>query len=194
MLNRITRITLASTSIAPLFLTYGWITYHNGDRTTALILVTACVALACICFGLLRSARKNLERTRFKATSIEPANRIDPVFLLLYLLPLFMSQPDALDWRAWLPMVLIFTVFTATGHNYHFNPLLRFMGWRSYKVGTREGVTYTLITKRQIRTASEILCVGQLAEYILFESERLPMRKADSRSKLTIFDTISGPN
>ena len=192
MLNRVTRITLASTAIAPLFLTYGWIAYHNGDKTTALILVTACAALACVCFGLLRSARKNLERTRFEATLIESANHIDPVFLLLYLLPLFMSQPDALDWRAWLPMVLIFTVFTAIGHNYHFNPLLRFMGWRSYKVGTKEGVTYTLITKRQIRNASEILCVGQLAEYIVIEFEGLPAKKAGSRSRLAISNVVYG--
>ena len=109
---------------------------------------------------VLSIAKKNLERTKFEATSIEPAGRINPVFLLLYLLPLFMSQPDVLDWRAWLPVTLVFTVFTATGHNYHFNSLLRLMGWRTYKAGTKEGVTYTLISKRQTRNASEISCVG----------------------------------
>ena len=48
-------------------------------------------------------------------------------------------------------------------------PLLGLMGWHFYKVGTKEGVTYVLITKRQLRSASEVISVGQLTEYIVIE-------------------------
>lgn len=41
---------------------------------------------------MLRHAKKNLERTKFRSVSIEAADRENMGFLLLYLLPLFTSQ------------------------------------------------------------------------------------------------------
>ena len=87
MLSMAARIFLANTVIAPLFLTYGWAAYRNGDRTTAIILVAACAMLACACLGLLRSTMENFEHTRFEVISTRHVDGIEPVFLLLYLLP-----------------------------------------------------------------------------------------------------------
>jgi hypothetical protein len=43
------------------------------------------------------------------------------------------------------------------------------MGWHFYKVGTKEGVTYVLITKKHLRNATETIEVGQLTEYIVLD-------------------------
>jgi hypothetical protein len=43
------------------------------------------------------------------------------------------------------------------------------MGWHFYKVGTPEGVTYVLITRKQLRSATGTIEVGQLTEYIVID-------------------------
>ncbi|MGO4843118.1 hypothetical protein AB4144_63685, partial [Rhizobiaceae sp. 2RAB30] len=60
----------------------------------------------------------------FKPISIEAADRENMGFLILYLLPLFTAQFNALNWDVWLPATLIFAAVVATGYSYHFNPLL----------------------------------------------------------------------
>jgi hypothetical protein len=105
----------------------------------------------------------------FATTTVEAADRENIAFLLLYLLPLFTTDFATLNWDVWIPAVLIFGAVVATGYSYHFNPLLGLMGWHFYKVGTREGVTYVLITKKQLRDAPGALEVGQLTEYIVMD-------------------------
>lgn len=86
-------------------------------------------------------------------------------------MPLFTSQFSTLDWEFWIPTVVIFAVITATGYNYHFNPMLGLLGWHFYKVESSEGVTFILITKKRLRTAANAITVGNLTEYILLDME-----------------------
>ncbi|MBB4105905.1 MULTISPECIES: hypothetical protein [Pseudomonadota] len=169
MLSRVAKLMLTSTAIAPVLLTYAWVAFQSGDSCVALVLAAACVALVFVCWLLLRYAKNNLERMSFKPVSIEAADRENMGFLLLYLLPLFTAQFDALNWNVWIPAILIFAGVVATGYSYHFNPLLGLMGWHFYKVGTAEGVTYVLITKKQLRNATDTVEIGQLTEYIVLD-------------------------
>src|SRR5690606_25378988 len=132
-------------------------------------LLAVCLLLVVICILMLTYAKKHLERLKFSATTVEAADRENTGFLLLYLLPLFTAQFAALNWQLWVPAIAIFAAVVATGYSYHFNPLLGLMGWHFYKVGTKEGVTYVLITKRQLRSATETIEVGQLTEYIVLD-------------------------
>jgi hypothetical protein len=43
------------------------------------------------------------------------------------------------------------------------------MRWHFYKVGTKEGISYVLITKKQLRNATATIEVGQLTEYIVID-------------------------
>lgn len=169
MLNWLAKLLLTSTAIAPVLLTYAWVAYQANEIQQAQALLAGCIVLCLICAWMLRYAKKNLERVAFAATSVEAADRENVGFLLLYLLPLFTSQFSALNWQIWVPSILIFAVVIATGYSYHFNPLLGLMGWHFYKVGTKEGITYILITKKQLRNAAEKVSVGQLTEYIVID-------------------------
>lgn len=169
MLSRVAKLMLTSTAIAPVLLTYAWVAFQSGDTHMAIMLAAACVVLIFICWLLLRYAKRNLERMSFKAVSIEAADRENMGFLLLYLLPLFTAQFSSLNWNVWIPAILIFAAVVATGYSYHFNPLLGLMGWHFYKVGTAEGVTYVLITKKQLRNATDTVEIGQLTEYIVLD-------------------------
>ena len=146
----------------------GW-PIGEDKATQAVVLLLVCGTLILICRGMLWYSKSHLERTNFKANSVEAADRENTAFLILYLLPLFTADFSSLNWQLWVPAILIFGVVVATGYSYHFNPLLGLMGWHFYKVGTAEGVTYVLITKRHLKNATETIEVGQLTEYIVLD-------------------------
>ncbi|MBA4130087.1 MAG: hypothetical protein C0519_01540 [Hyphomicrobium sp.] len=169
MFSALAKWLLTSTAIAPVALTYAWVAFQASKYELAAGLLVLCALLVFISLCLLRFARQNIERVNFKAQTIEAADNENIAFLLLYLLPLFTANIETLTWQVWLPMIVIFAIITATSYSYHFNPLLGMMGWHFYKVTTAEGVTYVLITKKQLRNAAEQLQVGQLTEYILLD-------------------------
>lgn len=175
MLNTLAKWLLTSTAIAPVALTYAWVAYQAGSTQLALILGALCFALLMVCLGLLGYSRKTLERVSFTAKSVEAADSENVAFLLLYLLPLFTGKINELTWQIWVPMIAIFAVITATSYSYHFNPLLGMLDWHFYKVESADGITYVLITKKQLRKAAEQIQVGQLTEYILIDlGEKTP--------------------
>ncbi|MEX2635545.1 hypothetical protein [Alteromonas macleodii] len=171
MLSTFAKILLTSTAIAPVGFTYAWVAWFAGNKVFAGLAVSASLSLILICIWMLRYAKKNLERFNFSVATVEAADRENMGFLLLYLLPLFTSSFTSLNWTIWVPTLLIFAVITSTGYSYHFNPLLGIMKWHFYKVGTPEGVTYVLITKKELRHASQPLIVSQLTEYIVIDVE-----------------------
>lgn len=167
MLNWFAKILLTSTAIAPVLLTYAWVAYQAGENVEALVLLAIVLVLVLICLWMLRYAQRHLERIKFTATTVEAADRENSGFLLLYLLPLFTAQYGSLNWQVWMPAIFIFGVVVATGYSYHFNPLLGLLQWHFYKVGTPEGITYVLITHKQLRNVTMPLEVVQLTEYIV---------------------------
>ncbi len=171
MLSRFAKLMLTGTSLAPIALVYAWVLYSDGQTKVALSLVGVAIALVVLMVALLRYCRKHLERSKFKVTSIEAADREYITFILLYLSPLFTAQFGDLNWHVLVPTLIVFVLVISTGYGYHFNPLLGLLGWHFYKVGTDEGVTYVLITKKELRSAKQCLTVGQLTEYIVIDIE-----------------------
>jgi hypothetical protein len=169
MLSILARLMLTASAIAPIALTYSWVAYTQSEKAVAFIALIVGLGALVACLTVMGVARKHLERLPFKPQSIEAADREHVGFMLLYLLPLFTDKVNTLNWSLWIPTILVFAVITATGYSYHFNPLLGIMGWHFYKVSSAEGVTYVLLTKRQLRSAAEPLFVGQLTEYVLLD-------------------------
>jgi len=176
MLNWVSKLLLTSTALAPVLLVYAWVMYADSKNWTALGLVLLAAILVGIMLWLLSYCQKHLERSTFKVTSIEAADREYITFILLYLAPLFTAEFSDLNLNILIPTVMIFILVISTGYGYHFNPLLGILGWHFYKVNTDEGVTYVLITKKQLRSAKQCLKVGQLTEYIVID---LPESEAD---------------
>ena len=169
MLNVVARLLLTSTALAPVGLTYAWVAWTEGMPQAAVWIFGVSLALVAVCLIVVARAQRALPASDFRANSIEAADHENTAFLLLYVMPLFTQQFDSLDWHFWVPTIVIFGVITATGYNYHFNPMLGLLGWHFYKVESAEGVTFVLITKKQLRTAAQTIRVGQLTEYILLD-------------------------
>jgi hypothetical protein len=160
---------LTSTALAPVGVTYAWVAGVQGNPKLGIIILAVSVLLVIVCLLLLKSARKRLPTSDFKATSVEAADHENTAFLLLYVMPLFTQKLNTLEWQFWIPTLAIFAFITATGYNYHFNPMLGLFGWHFYKVESSEGVTFVLITRKQLRTAANTIKVGQLTEYMLLD-------------------------
>lgn len=171
MFNIPARLLLTCTALAPVGLTYAWVAFMQGEAKTALLICIASAFLVLICLIMLTQARKKLAASYFHPTSLEAADHENTAFLILYVMPLFTSKFNMLDWQLWIPTLVIFGVITATGYNYHFNPLLSLFRWHFYKVTSAEGVAYVLITKKHLRTAANRLKIGQLTEYIIIDLE-----------------------
>lgn len=171
MFGRLAKFLLITSALAPVGLVYAWIVWRNGQHGMAISIVAACIVMVLVCVYLLRQAGSSLERFPLKITSVEPADRENIAFMLLYLSPLFTSELGQLNINLLVPTLLIFTLLTATGYNYHFNPLLGLAGWHFYKVESAEGVTYVLITRKQLRNTDTINYVAQLTEYIMIDLE-----------------------
>ncbi|WP_332405569.1 hypothetical protein [Vibrio metschnikovii] len=169
MLSWLAKIMLTCTAIAPVGFSYAWVAWFADKKEFAGLSIAASLFLVLVCIWVLRYAKNNLESFSFQVSSIEAADRENMAFLLLYLLPLFTASFDTLNWVVWTPILIIFALITSTGYSYHFNPLLGIMKWHFYKVGTPEGVTYVLITKKELRRASDPLVVVQLTEYIVLD-------------------------
>lgn len=171
MLSTLARLMLTATAIAPVSLTYAWVSFYQGHRVIALTALLVAAFLVCLCILLLRHVRTQIEALPFKAESIEPADAESLGFMLLYLLPLFTDDIAGLNWELWVPLIVVFGVMIGTGYSYHFNPLLGLLQWHFYKVTSVDGITFVLITKKHLRTASSVHRVGQLTEYILIDLE-----------------------
>jgi hypothetical protein len=171
MLSFAARLLLTATSIAPVSLTYSWVAFYQGQQLIAAIALAIAGGALCLCLLLLRHVRKNAEILRFETSSIEPADAENIGFMLLYLFPLFTDRIGDLNCELWIPILGIFAVVVGTGYGYHFNPLLGLLKWHFYKVTSKEGVSYVLITKKHLRTARAVHRVGQLTEYILIDLE-----------------------
>jgi hypothetical protein len=171
MLSGLAKVLLTSTALSPIALTYASVAYAAGFRLQAMTLLMLFLLLLSICLLLLRFARKRLERLNFKVETIEPADRENISLLLLYLLPLFTVRFSDLDWKMWGVPAGIFVFLNIVGSGHHFNPMLALLKWHFYKVGTNEGVSYVLITRKRLKNASEVITVGQLTDYIVLDLE-----------------------
>jgi len=171
MLSRSARFFLMISAIAPIGFTYSFVAIIEGKYLTAEIVLGACIIVTLLTLRFISYATKTLASQVFTPTSIETADSENIAFMLLYLIPLFENGINSFNWSMTIPAIFVFSAVIWTGYGYHFNPLLGFLGWHFYKVGTKEGVTYILISKKEIRAAHKIIQVAQLTEFIVLDKE-----------------------
>ena len=170
MMSKLATLGLTLTAIVPVGIAYSIVAFLHSDIRLGTALFGTCAGLIATCWVLWRYAVNNLERVPFRITAAEIADHENIAFLLLYLLPLitdYASGPPS--WRVWVPVAAVVTLGIITSNSYHFNPLLGVMGWHFYKVSTPEGITYVMISKRQLHAVRDQMTVGQLTEYILVD-------------------------
>ena len=162
-------IVLTGVALAPVLFVYALVASLEGAYIWAGVL--GFISLLVIALGvfLLTYFKKHLPQLPLTFRSAEIADRETIGVLVLYLLPLLKTSFLDFDWIVVVPAIAIFLALALTGYNFHFNPVLILLGWKFYKVGTPEGVTYLLITKRTLRRPADKLAVCQLSTFTLVD-------------------------
>lgn len=171
MLSGIAKTALTATALAPVALCYAWVAATGGQYSTAYYIIMACLILFFLCNYILGKAKDYVPDEELKIVSAECADGEAIAMLLMYLLPLFTSKFGDLYWGVWVPAMVLIALIVGTGNCFNFNPLLRLQGWHFFKVGTPEGVTYLLLTKKKIKNTTGKITIIPLTEYIMMDTE-----------------------
>ena len=172
MLNWFGRFVLTSTALAPISLVYAWAALVQEKYVAAAGLALAAPILLWLCVGIIRNAQTKFERTHINPAAAEATDRESVGLLVLYLVPLFTDSFTTLQWWVIIPSLIALGFIVSTGYNFYFSPLLGMWGWHSYRITDQAGITYVIITKRQLRSALQKFEVVQLTEYLLLETQR----------------------
>ena len=172
VVNVLGNLVLTGTSIAPVLFVYAIVAAFEGEYLPSGIIVSVGAFLIALGVVLLVYVKGHLERLDLSFSTVEVVDRESVGLLVLYLLPLLRTSFSDLDFLVLIPAVAIFLALGLTGYSYHFNPVLNLFKWHFYKVGTPEGVTYLLITRKHLRSAIDTIKVGQLTAYTVIDLER----------------------
>lgn len=184
MLNRLAKLALVSTALAPICLTLWFVEISSAWQrglpwlenlaahwqVGSGYLLTALV-LSGLCFGLvwLSASRHGLERLPVKIKSVKTVDKEIVGFLLVYLLPLINQSQSTISVPVLVFVAVIFFFIVYNSHAYHFNPLLGFFGYHFFEVTIEGDITYVLITRQNITDCKAVSQVVQLTEYMILD-------------------------
>ena len=166
MLNKLTKVLLVSTSFSPVFLTLWFAEFSKAwDITEGWFYLAIAVLLSILCFSIMKIARKNLESMPVKITAISTSDKETVGFIIVYLLPLINQTPVQVN--LYLLFFILLILFTT--NSYHFNPVLGIFGYHFYEVTIEGGITYVLVTKKNLTDTKKVNNVVQISEYMILE-------------------------
>lgn len=158
--------------MSPVVLVYGAMALIENQRKIGILLIGSSIALVILCVIMLIVAR-SLESIPVTIISVESADTENVAIIVLYVVPLLEISVTQIEWHFIVPACVILLSLMITESSYNFNPLLNFFGWRFYRVGTSEGITYLLISReKRIRSIRKPLNVHELTNYTLIEVRR----------------------
>lgn len=171
MLSKFAKFSLVATSIAPIFLTLWFVDFSKEwNWHEGLGYLILAVLLTFICWLLLSLSKTRLEKLKLEINSVKTADNEMIGFVLAYLLPLIHKSSLNVDpWVLLFVMCLLFIV-VITSNSYHFNPLIGFLGYHFYEVALSGGVSYVLISRKNIRDSKSIKSVVHVSEYMIMEA------------------------
>lgn len=185
MLNRLAKLALVSTALAPICLTLWFVEISSvwqsavpfSDNLSAhwqagSAYLLAALVLSGLCFGLvwLSASPHGLERLPVKIKSVKTVDKEIVGFLLVYLLPLINQSQNTISLPVLVFVAVLFFFIVYNSHAYHFNPLLGFFGYHFFEVTIEGDITYVLITRQNITDCKAVSQVVQLTEYMILDA------------------------
>ncbi|MEM5387888.1 hypothetical protein VSR68_30500 [Paraburkholderia phymatum] len=172
MLNRVVRILLALTAIAPLSISLAFLFAKAHRYLWALAALAGCLALGGLARWIIAQAGARLEVLPINIVKARSADKEVIGFFIAYALPLILRGQATPDLEAWLfaAGMLLFVLWGT--HTLQVNPVLGVMGYHFYEVDTKGGITFLMITRRKITNILSVERVVQLSEYGILEANQ----------------------
>ena len=170
MLGAFAKFFLVATSLAPITLTWAFADWRQaGPLTRQWAALGVTLGLVLLCWLIIEASKRQLQVISFSATSVRPADAEVVGFVVAYLLPLVSTSTGAFDYTvlAFVGVLLALVVWSVNA--FTFNPLLTLLGYHFYEVASDNGVSFVLVTRRNIRRATDLKSVVQLTNYLLLD-------------------------
>jgi len=114
----------------------------------------------------MKIAKNKLTINRIDIKSIRSADLNMNTLLLSYFLPCVeLFKKDTIFIIGWV-IVLLCLIIINKG-TYFYNPILKLLGFRYYDVTTKDGVTYTAISKSKLINANDMKLYSQITDYVI---------------------------
>lgn len=149
-MNKIARLLLTASSIAPVCITLVFIGIIKKVNWLIYSSLTICIFSFVFCVFFICFAKSNLVVLSKNIDSISPANKEVTNYFLSYLFPLLGTDSIATDWRYSLFFYSSLLFYISFSENYNFNPLLSLLGYKFYEAEDDTGVGFVLISKEVI--------------------------------------------
>lgn len=170
MFNKLAKVLLVSTSLSPILLTFWFYDFsQEWDIMEGWGYLVAASILAAFCLIIIKLAKNKLESFPIKIISAKTADKEVISFILVYLLPLINKTQNVINLPVLIFVAILFFYITATSNAHHLNPVLNLFGYHFYDVTIEGGISYVLITKKNISNCKSITNVVQLSEYTILE-------------------------
>jgi len=170
MLSKFVKVLLVATSLAPIFLTLWFIEFSKDwNLLDGLIYLFITTILIVICILILNFSKSNLEKIPVKITSVKTADKEVVGFIIVYLLPLINESSLNVNPNVLIFIAVLFFIIVFTSNSYHFNPLLGFFGYHFYEISIEGGITFVLLSRKDVVNCKNIKAVVQISEYMVLE-------------------------
>ncbi|SAI26211.1 Uncharacterised protein [Bordetella ansorpii] len=173
MLGRLVRILLALTAVAPLSIPLAYLYARQQQFLWAALALAGCLALGGLAWIIIVQASRRLEPLPIAIVKAKSADKEVLAFFIAYALPLIFRNPvSAPSLDGWLFAMLLLVFVLWSTHTLQVNPVLGLLGFHFYEAEAQGGITYLLITRREITNLKSIGHVVQIGEYGVLEARR----------------------
>jgi hypothetical protein len=155
-MNRLARLLLTASSIAPVCVTLIFIGFMNKNHWLVYTSLVTAIISWILCYSLVTIAANKFEVLSKNISSVSPANKEVTNYFLSYLFPLLGTDSIAtkMEYAVFFYLSLLF--YICFSENYNFNPVLALHGYKFYEAEDDTGVGFVLISKEVITNIKDI--------------------------------------
>ena len=114
-------------------------------------------------------AKSKLEVLKISIEEIKTADNETVSFIIVYLLPLANGITESFSIPILIFVGVFFFFIVLSTNSYHFNPLINLVSYHFYEAKVKGGITYILLSKKNVSTSKSIKEVYHLTEYMILE-------------------------
>ena len=167
MLRSLTRYVLALTALAPVLLMWavaGVSAGSFGEEHGIAVLIA--VLLGFLCWAILQASGKMLPEISFKPIEVKAVDNEVIGYVVTYLFPLITPNGPVTALTLGF-VVAVLAAVLATSHAFTFNPVLTLFRYHFYEVKCSTGITYLVLSRRDIDDVSDISSVKKISNYLM---------------------------
>lgn len=174
MISKLVEHLLVISSISPVFLAIAVNRWLHGDIHFAAVLLIIFLSIVILSVILVEFFREKLEIISIDIKSVAVADREVAAFLISYILPLLDLDMFSENIASIIYMTVLLYIAMLTTSNYHFNPVLSFLGYHFYEIEVEsydgKSTKFILMTERTILDSNKVKKIVQVSDYMLMEA------------------------